>query len=94
MQFRPCLHHALLAPGQPARNQLDRINAAHDNIILIIGVKMRRVMLDTSFQIHSDDNPEKAAQFRHGESLSHWPASFKHNLPQRTSKPPGTIEWE
>jgi hypothetical protein len=48
MQFRPRLNHALLAPGQAARNQLDGINATDDNIILIISVKMRRVMLDPS----------------------------------------------
>ena len=96
MQFRPCLHHALLPPGQAARNQLDRINATDDNCILIIGVEMRRVMLDASLQIHPDDNPEKAAQFRHGESLLQLPASFKHYLHilDLTSKPPGTIEWE
>ena len=81
MQFRPRLHHALLSPRKAARNQLDGFNATDDNGILIIGVEMRRVMLDTSLQIHPDDNPEKAAQFRQGESLLLLPAAFKHYLP-------------
>ncbi len=65
MQFRPRLDHALLALGQAAGNQLDGINSLNRCFVLIVGVKMRRVVLDACLHVHANDDSEKPAQLRH-----------------------------
>ena len=58
MQFRPRLDHALLSLWQIARNQLNGINSLNSDFILIVGMKVRHVVLDASFHIHTNDNSE------------------------------------
>ena len=69
MQFRPCLHHALLALGQTAGNQFNRVNSINRDFLLIIGVEMRRMVFNARFHVHPDNDPKKTAQLWHGTSL-------------------------
>src|ERR1039458_3800263 len=70
MQFRPSLDHPLLPLGQRPANKFNRFNSIERRRFLIISVEMGVVMVRPQFNIHSNDNPEKAAQFRHGITLS------------------------
>jgi hypothetical protein len=70
MQFRPGFDHSLLPLWQCAGNKLNRFNSIYRRRFLIIGVEMGGSMVRPQFNIHSNDNPEKAAQFRHGMMLS------------------------
>jgi hypothetical protein len=69
MQFRPRFNHALLSLWQIARNQFNGINSINSDFILIVGMKVRHMVLDANFHIHTNDNSEKPAQFGHGEIL-------------------------
>lgn len=70
MQFRPSLDHALRPLGQRAADKFDWFNSIDRRRFLVIGVEMGDVMMRPQFNIHSDDNPEEAAQFRHGLMLT------------------------
>jgi len=78
MQFRPCLNHVLLTFGQAAGDQFDGINSLNRDFILIIGMKVRRAVLNAGFHVHPNDDSEKSAQFGHGGSLLMRPDSFTH----------------
>jgi cellulose biosynthesis protein BcsQ len=55
--------------GQPARDQLNGINAEDRYILLIISVEMGDVMGLAQFYEHPDDNPEETAELRHKNIL-------------------------
>ena len=69
MQFSPCLNKATLSARKQPGNQLDRIEAEHRRFILIIRVKMRQVVRAADFHVHTDDDTEETAEFRHRRIL-------------------------
>jgi hypothetical protein len=65
MKLRPRLDQALLPPRKRPCDQLHRVQAEHTDIFLILGVKVRRVMGLANLHIHSHDDSEESAEFRH-----------------------------
>lgn len=59
----PMLHQATLSPGKRAFDQLDRVDAMHSYVVLIIRVKVRQVVGLADLPNHSNNNAEEAAQF-------------------------------
>ena len=65
MKFRPGFDQSPLPPRQSSREQFNRIKTEDSHIVLVVGMKVRRVVRDADFHIHSDDDPEESAQFWH-----------------------------
>ena len=61
-------YKTLLATRKRTSNQFDGIQAKYSRVILIIGVEMRKVMRLANFHVHANDDPKKAAEFRHWRS--------------------------
>ena len=70
MQLRPRFHESALAPGQLSGNQLDRRDSEYPDVVLIVGVKVRRVMRFTDLHKHPNDDAEEPTQLRHNRILA------------------------
>ena len=66
MQFGPSFDKALLTLGKTPSDQLQRLHAVNGDMLLIVRVEVREMMWCVSLREHSNDNPEKPAQFWHG----------------------------
>src|SRR4051812_28577534 len=66
MQFGPSLNKTSLPGWHLAFHQRDRIDTEDCGLLLIISVKVRRMMPNSDFPIHSNDDAVETAQFRHG----------------------------
>jgi hypothetical protein len=76
MQFRPRFNETVLASGQCASDQLDRVNTVDGDGILIVSVKMWPMMRRAGFNIHPNDDPEKTRNFWHYLIIPLWTSHY------------------
>ncbi len=69
MQLRPGFDESLLTAWQSPCDQFNGIHSVNGHFILIIGVKMRPMVLCSRFGKHANDDSEKPRNFRHLFSL-------------------------
>jgi hypothetical protein len=65
VEFCPSLHETLVPFRQVASDEHHRFDSIDRDVTLMVCVEMRRVMRCTEFREHPDDDPMKAAEFRH-----------------------------
>jgi hypothetical protein len=63
MQFSPCFDQALLARGQRAADQLNRVNAVNPDRILIVSMEVGLMVRSVQLRVHADNDTEKAGDF-------------------------------
>jgi hypothetical protein len=73
MQFGPCLDQTPLSLREFPGDHIHRVEGEDTHIILVPRMEMGLVMRRSSFGKHSDDNPEKPAEFRHRTILARHP---------------------
>ena len=60
MEFSPSFHEALLTLGEVPSDQLQRLHSVNGNVLLIVGVEVRKMMRRVRLGEHSNDNSEEA----------------------------------
>jgi hypothetical protein len=70
VHFGPGFDESTLAPGKRTCHQLDRINAIDCHVILIVSVEMRAVMRCVNLPVHTNNDTEETAEFRHEDILA------------------------
>ena len=65
MQLRPCFDESSLSTWQSPCDQFKSVHRVYGHFILIIGVKMRPMVLCSRFGEHANNDSEKPGNFRH-----------------------------
>ena len=57
------LPQAVVACAELTAKHLDRIDAVHCRVILVVGMKVRTMVRNTWLRIHANNNTEKTSKF-------------------------------
>jgi hypothetical protein len=69
MNLRPGLDEPLLRLREAAIQTVNRVNGEHRRMLLVVGVKVRTVVLHARLDEHANDDPEKPGQLGHLRSV-------------------------
>jgi hypothetical protein len=61
VQLGPSFHETLLPSWKRASNELDRFQAEHGHLTLIIGVEVRQLVRLADFHVHPNNDAKEAA---------------------------------